>query len=915
MESLEPLAVQGAAAVVAEGPGGRKVLRADGQTTVRIDLGKLGVDPLHCDLMKLEVKADRAAFLRVSLENFPTAGDLSHWYVLDTARGAFDWRTIWVDLNRPEEIKAAGTYKGMEKEDPNARGLVITGNVKDLNRKAQGPGRSIWLGPVRLAKKAVDLDWDQREAPYRFDGSGNLTFTFPLRVTNRLDQPVTAVLELEPVDAVHAEAQLSKTEVSLAPKQMQTVQASLTLPAAAVRQAPPLYCERFEARASAKGIKDSEVTILRSSDPIPLSVTVPVAEEKLRFPLLPRRRDVPASLTGITLAGDGRPLTDDPRAAALLREAAATGPDDLDTALDGPLDVRWSHRRGFNYWGNPKDDWHQAGQRFREGLTACAFLYDCTGDKKYLEKGTAMLLRAAERFPGRVEQWRKTPHAPISHGIFAPNVLALGWSTGGMRPPYSCQRHGLFNDFDLLAADMDPKAREKIIRGFILPAAIQMRNHYFGLTNQQDVTNYPVLYAGLVARNWPLVSHAYDSEHGVLGQIEWGFTDTGLAGEVNYHAPAIDPLLYGTELLRQIGIDLYDKRLYEIIHSAGALAAGKPYNRPIVAFLDSQRFPKDVRAASETKTDGVHLSTGLTVLKWGKLEVGMNWGMQLHRSAPDRCSLRLGAPGGHPLRDVGGGNYSHSSLGQSMIIIDEGRQNPVPAEVVSHDVTGPVQHVQARSDKHFPGSTITRTFALLGEHVVVLDRVTSDRPRTVDWCLRYKGGGLTHEAIAEGLSVGMKPVAGSFTDKPSDTAHGTNFGAKLTSKEHYVAATDEMWTQRHGALTMAGAKDTQVLAFAVPAAFSAWKKEKETGVPVLMVRRSGVKETDFVAALSAGVKSVEQKPVLRADGGKANAIGALLTFTDGRGCRVIASFEPKGTAVKLGSLTTEAPFATDYKDD
>ena len=166
------------------------------------------------------------------------------------------------------------------------------------------------------------------------------------------------------------------------------------------------------------------------------------------------------------------------------------------------------------------------------------------------------------------------------------NTLRLGWATGSMRPPYFFQRHGMFNDFDLLAADMDAKDRQQIIDDFLVPAAVQMRNHYFGLGNQQDVVNYAILYAGLAARNWPLVSFAYDSDYGLRNQLAWDFDDDGLAGEGHYHTPAVRPILYATELLYRVGVDLYDERLHLITHSPAAEA-----HRQAVPRLDP-RLPR-----------------------------------------------------------------------------------------------------------------------------------------------------------------------------------------------------------------------------------------------------------------------------------------------------------------------------------
>jgi len=891
--------LQGELKPVPEGPDGATVLRADGRFEGRIDLKRLGIEPKQYDLIKIQLKADARATLVVSLENHPAPGQLSHWYLFSKARDAFPWETAWIDLGRPEEIKQAGSYKGMDSDDPSLRGLRMLGFVGDSHRAAQPPDRRIWLGPVRFLRKAVDLDWDQRQAPYQWQPGKDLVYRYAVQLTNRLDRPVTAAIKFLPLDVKHATATVAADRITLAPAESKTVVATLTLPAKAAAASPPLYCERFLALAGAEGIDDSQVTILRSSDPAELSVTVPIDEAKLQFPLLPRRKDLPEEVTGFSARNREQ--------AERLAEAAR--PEDLQECMGEGID----HAQKGVWRVGLYADKNEASKRYSEGLTAAAFLYDLTGDRKYLDKGTALLKAAADAFPKHLSRWQQDRATVISHGILAFNTLRLGWATGSMRSPYAMQRHGMFNDFDLLAPGMDPQTRRHILDNFIVPAAIQMRNHTFGLGNQQDVVNYAVLYAGLAARNWPLVAFAYSSDYGLRNQIAWDFDDEGLAGEGHYHTPALRPVLYATELLYHRGIDLYDQRLHLITHSPGADAVGKPFRDAIVAHLDAHRFQGKPLARSAAKTDGVHLSTGITSLRWNDLEVAMNWGTQIHRGAADRCALRISAPERNPLSRVGGGNYSHSSIGQSIIIVDEGLQQTVPADVTGHDVTGPVQFVQAASPRHYPGSTITRTFALLGEHVLVLDRVASDRPRTVDWCLRYPGGGQAAEDVAKTVELAMEHRHGSFTDKPSDRTSGVNFGRDLKSQGYFVASTDRAWRQSKGQLMMAGQRNTQVMVFAVPAAFSAAAKERTTGVPVLMVRRKGVQVTDFVAGFSPKIKRMEQLAVEKSGGGIAQAVGVKVTLEDGAGFYALANYESAGVEVLLGPLKTRDRFATDYR--
>src|SRR5262249_50671209 len=155
----------------------------------------------------------------------------------------------------------------------------------------------------------------------------------------------------------------------------------------------------------------------------------------------------------------------------------------------------------------------------------------------------------------------------------------------------------------------------------------------------------------------------------------------------------------------------------------------------------------------------------------------------------------------------------------------------------------------------------------------VLDRVISARPRTVDWCL--KGAG-------EKLSLDLHEVKGGFTGKPDDSSGGVLFGSQLRFDRHYVASADGPWSEGGGRLTMAGEPGTRVYRFRVPAAFAAAKAVQRDGVPVLMVRRTDVRQTDFVAWFSNRTKSVERVSVMKSSGGEADALGAKITLTNGK---------------------------------
>lgn len=884
---------------VAEGPGGAKALRFEAtgneeDFSGHVDLKAMGVNPRDYDLLKIEVKADNCAFLQFTLENYPEKGDVSNWYPLDAINRGADWRTIWLDLKRPEEIQPG-------KAAAEAPGLLIAGAVRDVRWRMQGDSRCLWMRNLRFAKKAINLECDQAKAPYEWGPKQDLVYRYSVTVANRLDQPVVARLSLVGTEVTYAYARLSEPRVELRPKQSKAIEVEVRLAGNVAERMPALYCERFELRGFAEGIPDSETTIIRSKVyPLALSVTVPIPEGKLQFPLLPRVKDLPVSLTGF-----------DDNARKKAEAAAETvSPDDLNKVLEYPMARSWvleSDKRTFWYHaGNPPVK--EYTWRYLDGLTACAFLYDTTGDRKYLDKGTALLLRAAELWQRDYEVWRKFPVIVGSHGILGGNTLALGWATGGFGTVYGMARHGMFNDFDLLAKDMESAAREKILRDFILPAAVRMQQHIL-YYNAQAVVDYPMLYAAFATRNWPLASYAFSSERGIANLMQWSFDEEGCSIEGHYHQSTIDPLLWCTELLHRQGINLYDLRLGTILHSRSAQAAGYPYRGAIVDFVDAQRFPKEVLAEVTKPCDGLHLYSGLTLLRWKGLEVGMNWGKQVFRGCLDRGSLTVTVKDkSHPLAklmgQLGGGTYLHSTLNQSVIIVDENSQNPVPARVTGFDADGPVQFVQAASDAHFPGTTITRTFAIVGPHAFAIDRVTGKTAHTVDWMLIQAGPKVS--------LTNMEEKTGGFTTKPDE--QGVIFGAKLHSPSYFTGKTDDTWTEGDGRLTMLGEKGTEVLTFRLPETWATGIEQQKQGKAALMVRRRNVAQTDFAACFSAASPVLERLPVKTAAGKDAQAVGLKITPKDGRAFQVLVNCEPEGTEVLLGNIRTQARFASDYQE-
>lgn len=566
MDTLDGISfTEGSPRVVAEGPSGERVILLEGiqegGTTGRIDatfaayVDLASVDPRAFDLLKIEVRASRAATLLLAINNYPEPGLQARWHVLDGLRGPFEWRTIVVDLRLPEEIREADDGAGV------TRRLMLRGSVKDTGRSLQGERRQIHLGHLRAVRKQVDLDWDQ--VSFSYTHRGDLVYTYPVTVRNVESTATRAALRVVPFQAAFATASVTPEAVALPPGGEATAEVRITLPGA--DRFEPLYAERFEAWADVPGADDASVTILRSSDPIHLPVVVPLPDDRLRFPLFPTPDALPARL-----------LQFDEGAA----HAHAT------TYAADELIAHAAEHGIYNYHSRSDDE------RFRRALVSAAYLYRLTNEDSYLTIARALLNALPEIWAAQLERYeREVRHPLVSSGVIVRMrsgwhyTLGLGWRLSGtQRSPYFYGRSGngaggsmsgIFYAFDMVAADLSEDERHAFVYDFALPAGIRARNHYVGDGNQQSTANSVALYAGLAARNWPLVAFATSSEHGLASVLEWTHTDEGMHIRGGYQTYALRPVFHMMELLYHRGVDLYEPyrdRLQAAVEWRGARA-------------------------------------------------------------------------------------------------------------------------------------------------------------------------------------------------------------------------------------------------------------------------------------------------------------------------------------------------------
>jgi hypothetical protein len=266
-------------------------------------------------------------------------------------------------------------------------------------------------------------------------------------------------------------------------------------------------------------------------------------------------------------------------------------------------------RHGLYQYGYAKDV-HNVGQ-YRQTLISAACLYDLTGQQQYLQTAKQLLLALPEIWTKWYREYEQQPVRIISSGIVARwndrshYTLGLGWLVmGTQRSPYYYGVSGngagggmgaLAYAFDIISPQLDETARQKIIDGFFLPVGIQCRNHYIGDGNQQMTADAAAIYAGILARNWPLVSFGYSSEHGFQAVLEGCFDDNGVQLRKNYQTYTMRPIFWAGEVLYGAGLNVYEnhkKRLTQVVAAdTRAKGQGTPFqDEEFWQFVRDKRF-------------------------------------------------------------------------------------------------------------------------------------------------------------------------------------------------------------------------------------------------------------------------------------------------------------------------------------
>jgi hypothetical protein len=409
------------------------------------------------------------------------------------------------------------------------------------------------------------------------------------------------------------------------------------------------------------------------------------------------------------------------------------------------------------YWeGNNRYDWawinkvHEANLQY---LESCTYLYIATGDKIYAEYIRDMLLDYAGKYPTWFEHNSNRVFNPRNSGkMFCQSLDESVWASDAARA------------YSVAKEIMTPEEIKKIETGYLQPCADMLLKRKSG-GNWQVWHNSGLIALGValendsiinVALNDPKCGYYYLMEKHVYSDGWWD------EGSPIYHFYPLRAMLLSAGALRCRNIDLFDKKLYNMLispalgtyadlsfpaHNDGwygesLIAQVKLYEMGYSHYKDSS-FRKILQRCY-TKTDRLSAEALLNPEDFGsavpdpeKSCYFADLGVGLLRFGNETVVLKYGPHGGghgHPdklsfsihdgeheiLTDMGTSAYGvpdykewyHKTISHSTVVVDGKDQVPSAGKLVSFKNSVNGGSIEAVADQAYEGVQMKRKLTL-----------------------------------------------------------------------------------------------------------------------------------------------------------------------------------------------------------
>lgn len=189
-------------------------------------------------------------------------------------------------------------------------------------------------------------------------------------------------------------------------------------------------------------------------------------------------------------------------------------------------------------------------------LDDLGLLYLLTGDEKYARKGIELLLLYAQQYESLpwTDMLNEPPHYRGNYLLCASRVAHS--STYGTN--FLLKGHFRLLNLISESPSWTEEERERVYRGFVIPAAAELAKFPGGLFNMTDITNYDLILAGLSCQDANILYRGLGYDSGLLQRLTDikpdGFSSEGRP--LNYHFASMAEYITSVPLVRNSGLNV-----------------------------------------------------------------------------------------------------------------------------------------------------------------------------------------------------------------------------------------------------------------------------------------------------------------------------------------------------------------------
>ena len=847
--------------------------------TLSFDLEKLGINPKDYDEFRFEIKPEGSLVgLHTALQGFPDKKDLSSWYLkFKTVEG--QWSEGRYDLRVDDD----GIFGGKSSESAGRFGLMTL----SLDRRVIGfPGEPKWrkaqIRMPRFVKYWLTATFDPLETAIQ-DGAEEIAYVYQLHLENRTDKVLTAKIDPDS-DRTLKYFQISAPgEVTLAAREKKSVPIRISISRQKAMALPPLFAEHAFPNVYMEGVPDSDVIPLMGFRRWPMWGTVPIfnrvwwtpvamqAHVDARKTLFP---GVDAWKAKITNCAEMAMNVNWPTPPLDL---LPPGYDQGYICKDCKCSLTPAEPASFTKHVCPRckksyeNDYaisksfipNYLGARF-EDIRALALSYQLTGREDYAKKAVQMLLSYADAYPS----------FPVTGMRSTSGGSRFGRATlfGSYLLPILAEAYTFLHE----APCLDGNSRLRIER-MLNEEAGRLARHSTEYSNQTMEHLRAYGSVGLATGCWPLAAEAIQGEFGWHEMAEYAFSEDGITGEAGaYHWSIFVALNRFAGFASSQGINLLTARLKRVYDGTLTLLPSGKYPGYELAYR-VYRDPAYINALSGSASEEkifcgavgipnpeltpvksvLMPAAGYVFLRSGNAadsrEIRLNYIKTFDRLEFDRFStffyhngMPVDASVGRIKYTVEGGRME-ATAAHNAIVIDGLDEKPVDGDLLSFHAaenSSVAAVVTDPASPFFEGVSQLRGVALLDTCYIVFDRITADRPRTIDRFQYGQGKALlkfssrkTESPIQNPPPIGtFKDVEGGACGKEARIDFGNNLKMRLVSDKDfdvYKAVTAGTYEARPMDVTFARISNATEATF-----LAGFTDEKDVEPPVLRIRSS-----------------------------------------------------------------------------